>query len=430
MLSRVIVFSLLLFGGSAAPSNAQMPTADQTAPVAAPSSRLRVYLDCSDCFQDYVRDEIRWVDFVRQPQDAQVQVLTSNSQTGSGGREVVVRFVGLGRFDGVTQELRAATEPGATEDVRRRAFVRTLSVGLIGFMAREGLPAGFDVNVEAAENGPRVPERDPWNLWVFSVGADGTFESEESNRQSSWEFDATADRVTDHWKMSFGVNLEEETETFDLDEDDPFEVRRTDRRVDWFFAKSLGEHWSLGLEGDFRRSTFGNIKLQTEVAPAIEFNAFPYSQYASRQLRIAYSAGISRSQYNEVTLFDKTKETLGEQRVTVDFDQREPWGTLNAGIEWSQYFHDLSLNRLEFDGQISVRIIRGLSVELRGNASRIRDQLSLPRRDATQEEVLLRLRELQSGHEVFVSVGVSYSFGSIFNNIVNPRFGQGGGGGN
>ena len=36
--------------------------------------------------------------------------------------------------------------------------------------------------------------------------------------------------------------------------------------------------------------------------------------------------------------------------------------------------------------------------------------------------MLLQLRELQSGYEVSFSVGVSYSFGSLFNNVVNPRF--------
>ena len=58
------------------------------------------------------------------------------------------------------------------------------------------------------------------------------------------------------------------------------------------------------------------------------------------------------------------------------------------------------------------------------NASRIRDQLSLPARGATDEEVLLRLRQLQSGYEYNVGVGVTYTFGSIFSSIVNPRFGQ------
>ena len=68
-------------------------------------ARLRVFLDCGDCCEAYLRDEITWVDFVRQPQDADVHVLSSDRETGGGGRELVLRFVGRGRFEG------AATEP-------------------------------------------------------------------------------------------------------------------------------------------------------------------------------------------------------------------------------------------------------------------------------------------------------------------------------
>src|SRR5262245_27663895 len=75
-------------------------------PVQAPAVRLRVFLDC-DCFADFLRTEIQFVDFVRDPKDADVQVLSTTSDTGGGGQEVVLRFVGLARFAGVEQELRA-----------------------------------------------------------------------------------------------------------------------------------------------------------------------------------------------------------------------------------------------------------------------------------------------------------------------------------
>ena len=67
---------------------------------------------------------------------------------------------------------------------------------------------------------------------------------------------------------------------------------------------------------------------------------------------------------------------------------------------------------------------RGLSLSLDASASRIRDQLALPRRDATPEEVLLRLRQLSSGFETRAEIGLTYQFGSRFASIVNPRFGQ------
>jgi hypothetical protein len=73
---------------------------------------------------------------------------------------------------------------------------------------------------------------------------------------------------------------------------------------------------------------------------------------------------------------------------------------------------------------MSVRVARGLSLGAQVRASRIRDQLSLPARGATEEEVLLRLRRLQSGYEYSVGASLTYTFGSIFSSVVNPRFGQ------
>jgi hypothetical protein len=92
-------------------------------------------------------------------------------------------------------------------------------------------------------------------------------------------------------------------------------------------------------------------------------------------------------------------------------------------FEASNYLPGASRHRLELEGDLSLRIARGLSFTVEGSASRLRDQLGLRRRGATAEEVLLRLRRLQSGYEYQMQVGVTYTFGSIFNTIVNPRFG-------
>jgi len=224
--------------------------------------------------------------------------------------------------------------------------------------------------------------------------------------------------------VSLGVRLEEETERFDLDEDEPLEVTRRERSVEWFVARGLGQHWSVGLRGEVQSSTFSNIGFQAAGGPAIEFSVFPYSEYASRQLRLEYIIGAERSRYNEITLFGKLQETNGRHEARITLDQRQPWGSLQSFAEFGQYLHDFSKYRLEVGGELSYRIARGLSVELDGSASRVRDQLSLPRRDADPEEILLRLRQLQSGFEVSFSVGITYTFGSIFNNIVNPRFGR------
>ena len=115
---------------------------------------------------------------------------------------------------------------------------------------------------------------------------------------------------------------------------------------------------------------------------------------------------------------------MAQQQASVTLDQREPWGSLQAEVEYSTFLPDASLYRIQLEGDVTVRLARGLSLSIEGTTSRLRDQLSIPRRGVTPEEVLLRLRRLRSGYEYNLQIGLTYTFGSIFNTIVNPRFGQ------
>jgi hypothetical protein len=422
---QTVMAAPLLFaavGEDAAVAVAQTPQPAQTSqggPV-----RLRVFLDC-DCFPDYLRDEIRFVDFVRQAQDADVHILSRSSDTGGGGRETVLRLVGRGRFAGHDEELKAVALTGEPEATRRDQIRRTVEVGLAAFMAREGLPANVAIAVEAEPDQPsRPPAGDRWNAWVFSVSGSADVNIEETQRDRSWSLSAGADRITDAWKITIGANFNREIEEFELHEEEPLTAIREEQEGDWFVAKSLGPHWSIGWDGDVESSTFGNTKFAWQTAPALEYSVFPYEDYARRQLRLAYAGGVAHARYNEITLYGRLDETHPIHEASATFDRREPWGSADVTLEFSQYLHDTTKYRIELDGQASWRIARGLSLDVEGGISRIRDQLSLPRRDATQEEVLLRLRELQSEYEMRFDIGFTYSFGAIYNNIVNPRFGR------
>jgi len=413
------------------PPAQQVPPAQQTRPVQPAGARLRVYLDCrgagpGGCYEDYMRDEITFVDFVQQSQDAQVHVFATSQTTGGGGREMVLRLVGVNSFTGVTQELRALSLAGDTDATRRDTILQTLQVGLLGFLAREGLPSDVKVQVEAAAPSPtsvsRSVQDDPWNAWVFSVRGSGNIDAEESRRTDTWNLSVGADRVTREWAISFGSRYERRIQTFDVD-DETVEVIRRDKSFNWFVAKSAGRHLSLGFKGRVNSSTFGNEKLAADAYPAVEYNIFPYDEYSERQLRLQYAVGIARAEYFEETIFGRLEETHPRHEFSIDFDQRQPWGTLRAGFDFTQYLHDPGKNRLSVDGMMTFRVARGLSLNVNGSASHIRDQLSLPLRGATPEEVLLRVRELASGYDVRVNFSVTYTFGSIFNNIVNPRFG-------
>jgi hypothetical protein len=394
-------------------------------PGAATLPQVKVFLDCESCFEDFLRTEVAFVDYVRDRVESEVHVLITRAETAAGGREYTVAFIGIGRFAGVDHTLKTVTIQGDPEDVVRRQLATTLRIGLLNYVSSGGVPPQLAVTVRLGteEQRPAVTG-DRWNNWVFSLRGSADFAGEESSRQRELGLEVGADRITPEWKITFGTEIDHEQEEFDLDEDEPVKVQRRQRDFEWLVVKGLGEHWSVGGQGSVESSTFDNTKLGIAAAPAVEYNFFPYSMYTRRQLRALYAIGLRHFQYYEVTLYGETSETRPQHEMSLTLDQRERWGTLQARTEFSQYLHDLSKTNLEIEGEVSVRLARGLSVQTQVSASRIRDQIGLPARGATDEEILLRLRRLQSGYEYQFGFSLTYTFGSIFSSVVNPRFGQ------
>ena len=427
VLKIVLVAAVATCLGNPARVAAQAPTTPPPPqiPQATGPSQLKVFLDCDGCYSDFLQSEIEFVNYVRDRTEAEVHVLITRAQTGSGGGEYTLAFMGRGRFADVTETLKTVTESSDTDDIVRRQLANSVRAGLLRFLTHDAVPPRLAIEVKLGTEQQRpAVAGDRWNNWVFSVEGSAAFQGEESSRTRELGLSASADRITPNWKITFGGEIDHETEEFDLDEEEPVKAERRERDFNWLVVKALGEHWSAGAQGEVESSTFDNTKLAVAAAPAVEFNFFPYSMYTRRQLRAKYAIGVSWFQYYEETLYGELEETLPNHELSLTLEQRERWGSIEASLEWSQYLHDLSKSRLEASGQLSLRLARGLSVAAELNASRIRDQLSIPARGATDEEVLLRLRRLESGYEYGVSFSMTYTFGSIFSSIVNPRFGQ------
>ena len=389
------------------------------------TGKLKVYLDCNNCFGDYIREAVDMVEYVRDPAEADVHIIVSRSDTGSGGIERAVALVGIGPFKGMDFKARALSQSSDTEDTQRQRLATAITIGLLNYLSSDGVTGGLTVEVEqTAQPGRAGPAADPWNFWVMSLQGSAAMSGEESSRQLDLGAEIGADRITDDWKITMGVEIEYRREDFDLDEDEPLRAERNQRDFDGLVARSLNDHWSVGGRASIDSSTFDNIAIRSFIGPAIEYNVFPYSQYTRRQLRLGYAVGPYSARYREETLLFKTSDRMAQQQASVTLDQREPWGSLQAEVEYSTFLPDASLSRIQLEGDVNVRLARGLSLSLEGTTSRIRDQLSIPRRGVTPEEVLLRLRRLRSGYEYELQIGLTYTFGSIFNTIVNPRFGQ------
>jgi hypothetical protein len=391
----------------------------------ASTDRLKVYLDCDDCFGNFIRDEVDIVEYVRDPAGADVHVIVTSSETGSGGRERSVALLGTGRFKGMEFKMRALSESSDTEDTQRQRLATAIKIGLLNYISSDGVRGGLSVDVEqVALPGQGGPAIDRWNSWVVSLQGSVATSGEESSRQMNLNGELGADRITDRWKITLGFDVEHQREDFDLDEEQPLRAIRMQRDFDTLVARSLTDHWSIGGRASIDSSSFDNIALRTFAGPAVEYNIFPYSEYTRRQLRVGYAIGPYLARYVEETLLFKRSDTLAQQEASVTVDQRERWGSLQAELLYSTFLPQPSRYRLQLEGDVNVRLARGLSLSIEGSTSRLRDQLAIPRRGVTSEEVLLRLRRLRSGYEYDVQFGLTYTFGSIFNTIVNPRFGR------
>src|SRR5690606_7971347 len=120
-----------------------------------------------------------------------------------------------------------------------------------------------------------------------------------------------------------------------------------DHEAELLVVRSISNHWSVGGTGRVDHSTFANRDFGVRVAPAIEFNFFPYSQSTRRSLTLQYSGGANRIRYLEETLYGQTEESLFDEAIEAELDIRQRWGSMDAELSGSHYFHDSSKYHLE-----------------------------------------------------------------------------------
>ena len=398
---------------------------------AAVDPAVEVFLDCnaSGCDSEHIRNEIGFVNWVRDRTASDVHLLVTSISTGGGGQQYQLSFVGLRAYAGDSTTLRMSTEETATEEERRERLTTRIALGLVRYAVQTASAdrivveqAEIDADDRAAEGVVATPAQDPWNAWVFSVGLDGEMEGEQRETNRELRLELSANRTTADWKIEMEADGEYLRDRFELS-DGTFINERRNWSVDGFVAKSIARLWSLGLTARVGRSTFDNQDLGIRIAPAIEYSVFPYSEFSRRQLTFRYSVGANQWDYIERTLFGYMSERRWDHALDMELDFRQPWGSARTELGASHYLHDVGKYRLSASAGLDIRIWRGLSLDISGGYSRVHDQLYVEGDEGlSDEEILLRLRALQTSYEFDTRIGLRYTFGSIYNNIVNPRF--------
>ena len=382
---------------------------------------LNVYLENTD----YIRTEIPYVNYVRDIKDAGVYIISTVQNTGSGGHEYTYFFVGQNENQGMADTLSFSSPPDETDDETRIKQVRTLQMGLMRYVAKT--PLSKHLKITYTQPMSEKVSTDKWDSWVLRAAINGYLNKEQSYESTYLNGNFSASRITEAWKINFRARYGYSIEKFDIDEE-LISSENTSRSFSSLIVKSLSDHWSLGGSINLGAGSYSNLKNSVIVMPGIEYDLFPYSEATRRQLRLLYSVGYNASVYIDTTIYDKTREAHPQQAVSVAYEVVQKWGSIDVSAEYSNYLHDWSKNNLSVFGFFELRIAKGLSLNLGGGASLIHDQLGLVKGGATTEEVLLRRKEIATQFSYWTNFGFSYTFGSIYNNVVNPRFGNSGGG--
>lgn len=415
-MTRVFSCVFILLGVLAGSAAAQVPE------IRGPE-RVRVFLDCQsrNCNSQEFRTVIDFVDWVNVREASDVHVIMTSQGTGAG-TEYVFDFLGVGPLLGTDVALRFSAPATSTQDEVLGGLTRTLAVGLATYAAQVGFAPFLDIrSIEVVET-TAMPLEDPWKLWVFQVGGD--FDAEGEEREESYEIglQLSANRTTPDWRIEVDLGGEFSERIVELNDGREFVRKQDEWEFETLVVKSLARHWSAGVDLEVNTSTQINRELGARAGGALEWSLFPYEQANRRQFVVQYQVGVTQVRYEEETIFERLEETLADHRLVAAYETRQPWGDVSFTAGWTNYLDDWSRYALALRTDFGIRLFRGLQLNAGGGYEVIRNQVYLPAQDLTDEEILVQQRALATGFEYNFRVGLSYRFGSIFNNVVNNRF--------
>ena len=380
-MKRILLFPLVLLIQSSGMSFAQP----------AQFERIKIFLNCTgeDCHQEYLVNELYFFDFVRDRFQAEVQVLLIEQTAASSGSRFTLNFIGQKRFAGIKDSTTLTTKPADPEVIIRAQLLAAIKTGLAHYVLRTGWETALRVDYVTRPPEGRVLPDDPWNSWIFTVGLDGDFDGE--SRRSSLNANAylSAYRITPSSKIMADVDYEYTVNQFRLASQN-VRVPVDNYSGVFYYAHSLNAHWSAGAFAEFEHDKFQNLRLQHRVAPAVEYNFYNFSENTKRQLRLGYQAGYRQLSYLETTVFDRNQEFRPYHQLALVANYAQPWGSVNAVVQGRSFLDNFAQNRFTTRLNLSLSLFEGFRLNVEGSFSLVNDQISLARRVASEEELLLR----------------------------------------
>lgn len=388
----------------------------------AQNSDIKIFLDCNFCNEDYYKQEINYTEFVRDRSYADVHLLFFNQSNASNGRHYTIDFIGQNEFKDINDKLEFDTTGETTLEEKRQLILKNIEFGLLRYWIKNGLKDKITISLEEENKDEEVEEIvDPWNKWTFRLGLRGFFNGQESSNSSNLNGSFRVNKTTEKNKfsLSFGVSNSKSTYKY---EDEEIVSERKSSYAYISDVVSLNKHLSVGVFSNFGKSLFSNKAFYYSIKPGIEYNFFDYKDSQKKSLYATYKIGNVFNKYYDLTVFGEEEESLWQHNLEFGGGLVTNWGNISSSVEYRSYLHDASVNGFRANLNTNLRLFKGFSIDLYGSYGLSHDQINIRASGASLEELLLQQNQIQSGYDYYGSIGLSYTFGSIYNTIVNPRF--------
>ncbi len=404
----IIGFTLFLFGFI---SNAQNSQSDE----------LKVMIDCRGCDESYLQQNSLFLTHVRDQSLADVYLLIN--RTWSPSSEIYnIEYEGKGEFEGMDYDYSADFSRTLTYNETRNGLLQEVLKGFIPYILKTNLTDKFEIVVlEEPEETEKKVQRDPWNNWVFEIQGELRLRDQDTREELNYELGFEGDKVSQEWRVRIDGFFRRRILNIDQDDGSQFTSVREFQYFGTSVVKSLGDHWSAGIFSNIENNNVDNFQLRLNVSPAVEYSLFDYREVLTREITFAYKIGYNYQKYLETTIFDVDEDRFPSQSFSVNVRFRKDWGYIFSSVAVRNFLNDFSKNRISIDNRASIRIFKGLFASINADFDMIRDQINLQRGDASLEDIILQQRAIATNYRLNVGVGLSYTFGSIYNNILNTR---------
>lgn len=389
------------------------------------NAALNLYLNCGDCFEEYIKTEIKFVNYVYDRLDADVDLLITIQEAGAGGTEYFLFFIGLNKFTHVNDTLKYIEKAGSAQDETRKELVQLIKIGLMRYIGHTSSASRIQITSNETKHDETTLNinniiDDKWKSWVFNINGYANLNGEKSSLSQNYSGKIIANKTTEKIKIELGLksNYGENRFTYgDITINSYTKSQLAYLQV----IKSISKHWSFGVFANTGNGTYNNLEFYATASPALEYNVFPYTQSQRKSFTITWDVAFKHNEYTDTTIYEEVEEDLIQNRLNISLSATQPWGSVSVTLFGSHYLHDFEKNRLSLYGSTDLRIFKGFSFNIFMGYELVHDQIALPKGGASETELLLHRKEIETNYFFSFGTGLVFRFGSKYNNVVNSR---------